>query len=297
MALSSSRKMMRALRGSSLIAPARSVFHSPKHICSVNMSTLKEKYDNVIAETRGKVGLITLNRPKVNALCDALFEDLIHAAKALDTDPNIHAMVITGSIKAFAGGADIKEMSTKQFAEVYSANMFSQWAEIAKLTKPTIAAVNGFCLGGGCELAMMCDIIVAGENAKFGQPEIKLGVIPGAGGTQRLIRAVGKSKAMEMCLTGEFVDAHWAEKAGLVSKVVPKDQTVDEALAMADKIAQFSLPVTQMCKEAVKAAHEMTLEEGLRFERRLFHGAFALDDQKEGMRAFLSKETPNFKNK
>jgi len=264
---------------------------------SFSGSSLKAGYDYIIAEARGKVGLITLNRPKVNALCDALFDDLIHAAKAFDADPTIHAIVITGNDKAFAGGADIKEMSTKQFAEVYSTNMFKQWADIYRISKPTIAAVNGFALGGGCELAMMCDIIVAGENAKFGQPEIKLGVIPGAGGTQRLIRAVGKSKAMELCLTGEMVDAHWAERAGLVSKVVPKAKTVEEALSIANKIAQHSLPVTKMCKEAILTSEEMSLGEGLNFERRLFHAAFALDDQKEGMRAFLSKETPNFTNK
>mmetsp|Transcript_55794 Transcript_55794/g.81550 ORF Transcript_55794/g.81550 Transcript_55794/m.81550 type:complete len:293 (-) Transcript_55794:449-1327(-) len=256
--------------------------------------SLKEAYTNVIAEQRGKVGLITLNRPKVNALCDDLFNDLIHAAKSFDQDKDIHAIVITGNTKFFAGGADIQEMSTKQFANVYTSNMFSQWAEIANISKPTIAAVNGFALGGGCELAMMCDIMIAGENAKFGQPEIKLGVIPGAGGTQRLIRAVGKSKAMQLCLTAQFVDAHWAEKAGLASEVVPTEETLDRALEIANEISAFSLPVTQMCKEAVNAAHELTLAEGLRFERRLFHSAFALNDQKEGMRAFLAKETPTF---
>eukprot|EP00640_Fibrocapsa_japonica_P002422 CAMPEP_0113940244 /NCGR_PEP_ID=MMETSP1339-20121228/6411_1 /TAXON_ID=94617 /ORGANISM="Fibrocapsa japonica" /LENGTH=283 /DNA_ID=CAMNT_0000944001 /DNA_START=14 /DNA_END=865 /DNA_ORIENTATION=- /assembly_acc=CAM_ASM_000762 len=281
--------LSKAIRiGASLPPPPSSILR--------RFASLTPSYDTVIAEVKGKVGLITLNRPKVNALCDALFDDLIHAAQALDADPNIGAMVITGSQKAFAGGADIAEMSTRGFAEVYNNNMFAQWIEVAKLSKPTIAAVNGFALGGGCELAMMCDIIIAGENAKFAQPEIKLGVIPGAGGTQRLVRAVGKSRAMELCLTGDMFTAQQASDWGLVSRVVPKADTVDEAIKLAEKISKFSQPVAKMVKEAVNASYEMSLQEGLKFERRLFHSNFALNDQKEGMKAFLEKREANFTN-
>eukprot|EP00590_Aulacoseira_subarctica_P008734 CAMPEP_0172426076 /NCGR_PEP_ID=MMETSP1064-20121228/35662_1 /TAXON_ID=202472 /ORGANISM="Aulacoseira subarctica , Strain CCAP 1002/5" /LENGTH=308 /DNA_ID=CAMNT_0013169449 /DNA_START=1 /DNA_END=927 /DNA_ORIENTATION=- len=267
-----------------------------------NSSSLKEAYEYVLVEKKlssksagGGVGLITLNRPKaLNALCDALFEDLIHACKALDQDDSIGCLVITGSKKAFAAGADISEMSNKHFSECYKTNMFSQWADITKLGKPVIAAVNGFALGGGCELAMMCDIIVAGDTAKFGQPEINLGVIPGAGGTQRLVRAIGKSKAMELVLTGGHIDAQRAERDGLVSKVFPADALVDEAVQMAHVIASKGRVSVMMAKEAVNAADELTLAEGLRFERRLFHSLFATKDQKEGMSAFLEKRKPDF---
>jgi enoyl-CoA hydratase/carnithine racemase len=212
----------------------------------------------------------------LNALCDGLLADLIHAARAFDDDENIGAIVITGSEKAFAAGADIKEMSSRDFVQCYTKNMFREWADLTTIRKPVIAAVNGYALGGGCELAMMCDIIIAGEKAKFGQPEITLGVIPGCGGTQRLIRAIGKSKAMEMVLSGNMIDAHQAERDGLVSRVVPADQTVNAALELANKIASFSQPVVQMAKETVNASYELTLQEGLRFERRIFHSGFAL---------------------
>mmetsp|Transcript_16183 Transcript_16183/g.25251 ORF Transcript_16183/g.25251 Transcript_16183/m.25251 type:complete len:296 (+) Transcript_16183:75-962(+) len=260
-------------------------------------TTLRDNYDYVIAEKKhnGAVGLITLNRPKAyNALCDALFNDLIHAAQALNDDPEIGCLVITGSSKAFAAGADISEMKDREFAYAYKNNMFAGWGDVAKLSKPTIAAVNGVALGGGCELAMMCDIILAGEKAKFGQPEINLGVMPGAGGTQRLVRAIGKSKAMEMCLTGNTIDAHKAERDGLVARVYPVEELVDQAIEMASVIASKGQISAMMCKEAVKAADEMSLEEGLRFERRLFHTLFATNDQKEGMTAFLEKREPDF---
>eukprot|EP01039_Chlorochromonas_danica_P002671 gene2671-2916_t len=255
-------------------------------------------YSNIKVEARGRVGLITLYRPKaLNALCDQLVSEVVEAGKAFVADENIGAIVITGSEKAFAAGADIKEMSTRTYVENYTSNMFANWADVAKLPKPTIAAVSGYALGGGCELAMMCDIIIAAENAKFGQPEITLGVIPGGGGTQRLIRAIGKSKAMEMILTGSMIDAHQAERDGLVSKVVPVDKLLDTAIGIADRIASFSQPVVRMCKETVNSAYDLNLEEGLRFERRIFHSTFALEDQKEGMGAFLAKRKPEWKHK
>ena len=259
---------------------------------------LREKYDYIIAEKKhnNSVGLIQLNRPKaLNALCDALFDDLIHAAKSFDNDPEIGCLVITGNEKAFAAGADIAEMKDRTFDYAYKTNMFARWGEIGNdLKKPTIAAVNGFALGGGCELAMMCDIVLAGDRAKFGQPEINLGVIPGAGGTQRLVRAIGKSKAMEMVLTGNMITAEKAERDGLVSQVYPADELVDRALEMARDIATKSQISTMMAKEAVKAADEISLNEGLRLERRLFHSLFSTHDQKEGMEAFLSKRSPDF---
>lgn len=243
------------------------------------------------------MGIVTLHRPKaLNALCDALFEDLMHAVTAFEEDDDIGCIVITGSGKAFAAGADISEMSTREFATVYKKNMFSQWAEITKTSKPIIAAINGFALGGGCELAMMCDILLAGSKAKFGQPEINLGVIPGAGGTQRLIRAVGKSKAMEMCLTGNMINAQEAMDAGLVSKVIDSEILLEEAVKMGFGIAEKGGVAVRMCKEAVNVAEETTLSEGLRFERRMFHALFATKDQKEGMSAFLEKRKPNFTN-
>jgi enoyl-CoA hydratase len=266
---------------------------------SRSLSTaLKESYEYVLAEKRGKVGLITLNRPKaLNALCQGLSEDLVHAARAFDNDDEIGAIVVTGSDKAFAAGADIKEMQSKTYVEVYKTNMFKSWKDITHVSKPVIAAVSGYALGGGCELAMMCDIIIASESAKFGQPEVTLGVIAGAGGTQRLTRVIGKSKAMEMNLTGNMIDAAQAERDGLVCRVVPNGEVVNAALAMGEKIASFSQPAVAMAKEAVNASYELNMEEGLRFERRLFHSMFSLEDQKEGMSAFIEKRKPQWKNK
>jgi len=255
-------------------------------------------YEYIKAEVRGNAGLITLNRPKaLNALCDGLMDDLMHAARAFDGMDSVGAIVITGSEKAFAAGADIKEMSKRGYVESYLKNQFKSWGDLAAMNKPTIAAVSGFALGGGCELAMLCDIIVASESAKFGQPEVTLGVIPGCGGTQRLIRAVGKSKAMEMVLTGNMITAAQAERDGLVCKVVPNDKLVDTALEMANKIASFSRPVIAMAKETVNAAHELNLAEGLRFERRIFHSMFSLEDQKEGMAAFSEKRPAKWTHK
>jgi len=241
---------------------------------------------------------VTLHRPAaLNALSDALFDDLIHALRALDGDDDVGCIVITGSGKAFAAGADIEEMRQQEFSSVYKKNMFSQWAHVSDISKPLIAAVNGFALGGGCELAMMCDILLAGSRAQFGQPEINLGIIPGAGGTQRLLRAVGKAKAMEMVLTGERISAQEALAAGLVSKVIDAEALVGEAVAMGFGIAAKGGVAVRMCKEAVNAAEETTLRDGLRFERRLFHALFATADQKEGMAAFLEKRKPNFTDK
>jgi len=257
------------------------------------------QYDNILVEKRGEksnVGLITLNRPKaLNALCDALFAELAVALNDFEKDKEVGAVVLTGSTRAFAAGADIKEMQQmKSFAETFNSNFLYDWDVVTRCRKPIIAAVNGFALGGGCELAMMCDIIYAGEKAFFAQPEIALGTIPGAGGTQRLIRAVGKSKAMEMCLTGDRISAAEAEKAGLVSKVVPVDQLVDEAIKTAEKIAGFSKITTALCKEAVNASQEMSLTEGLHLEKRFFHTTFATNDRLEGMTAFVEKRKPNF---
>jgi enoyl-CoA hydratase len=255
-------------------------------------------YETIIVETRGKVGLITLNRPKaLNALNAQVLADLLAAAKGFDADPGIGAMVITGSEKAFAAGADIKEMQTIAYADAYVQDIFVGWEDFTRTRKPMIAAVAGYALGGGCELAMMCDFIIAADTAKFGQPEITLGVIPGMGGSQRLTRFVGKSKAMDMCLTGRMMDAAEAERSGLASRVVPAGELIEEALKAAARIAEFSLPSVMMAKEAINRAYETTLAEGLRFERRLFHSLFALDDQKEGMAAFAEKRKPNFTNR
>ena len=257
-------------------------------------------YDNILVETRGEVGLITLNRPKaLNALNSELFVDLNDALDKFEADETIGCIVLTGSQKAFAAGADIKEMQPKSFIDVYTEDFIggNGWERISRIRKPVIAAVAGYALGGGCELAMMCDFIIAAENAKFGQPEINLGVIPGVGGTQRLTRFVGKSKAMEMVLTARMMDAEEAERAGLVSRIVPVDDLLDEALKTAEKIAKLSLPVVMMAKESVNRAYDSPLGEGVLFERRLFHSMFALEDQKEGMAAFIEKRKPAFKNK
>ncbi|BCQ24273.1 enoyl-CoA hydratase [Caballeronia sp. NK8] len=255
-------------------------------------------YENLLVETRGRVGLITLNRPKaLNALNDALMDELGAALKAFDADDDIGAIVLTGSEKAFAAGADIGMMASYSYMDVYKGDYITRnWEAIRTIRKPVIAAVAGFALGGGCELAMMCDIVIAADTARFGQPEIKLGVIPGAGGTQRLPRAVSKAKAMDMCLTARMMDANEAERAGLVSRVVGADRLLDEAVEAATIIAGFSLPAVMMAKEAVNRAYETTLAEGVHFERRLFHSLFATEDQKEGMAAFVEKRKPVFKH-
>ncbi|MBT1158356.1 enoyl-CoA hydratase [Aminobacter anthyllidis] len=255
-------------------------------------------YETIIVETRGKVGLITLNRPKaLNALNSQVLAELLAATGTFEADQAIGAIVITGSEKAFAAGADIKEMQAKSYVDAYMEDFFSGWEAFARNRKPMIAAVAGYALGGGCELAMMCDFIIAADSAKFGQPEITLGVMPGMGGSQRLTRFVGKSKAMDMCLTGRMMDAAEAERSGLVSRVVPAADLMEEAMKAAAKIADFSLPAVMMCKEAVNRSYEVTLAEGLRFERRVFHSMFSLDDQKEGMAAFAEKRTANFRNR
>ncbi|NRG16510.1 enoyl-CoA hydratase [Rhizobiales bacterium] len=255
-------------------------------------------YDNILVEKRGKVGLITLNRPKaLNALNSELIGEVNDALAGFEEDDKIGCVVLTGSEKAFAAGADIKEMSSLTYMDAYKGDFITSWDNVSRFRKPIVAAVAGYALGGGCELAMMCDFILAGENARFGQPEITLGVMPGAGGTQRLTRFVGKSKAMEMCLTGRMMDAQEAERSGLVSRVLPVDELLDEALKVAEKIADFSLPIAMMTKESVNRAYETTLGEGVRFERRLFHAMFASEDQKEGMAAFVEKRAPQFRNK
>jgi enoyl-CoA hydratase len=255
-------------------------------------------YANVIVETHGRVGLIRLNRPQaLNALSTPLIEDLNAALEAFEADPAIGAIVLTGSEKAFAAGADIKEMQDKTFAEAFLGDFISRWENLTRVRKPVIAAVSGFALGGGCEIAMMCDFILAADTARFGQPEIKLGVIPGAGGTQRLTRFVGKSKAMEMILTGRMMDAAEAERSGLVSRVLPADKLIEEALKVAATIASLSAPAVYAAKESVNRAYETTLAEGVRFERRIFHSLFATEDQKEGMRAFAEKRAPAFRNR
>ena len=252
-------------------------------------------YETLLVEKRGPVGLITLNRPKaLNAINAQLVSELIRALDAYDNDDGVAAIVITGSERAFAAGADIKEMSEKTFAEAYNSDFIASWQGVTTCRKPTIAAVAGYALGGGCELAMMCDIIIAADNAKFGQPEINLGTIPGAGGSQRLTRAVGKSKAMEMILTGRNMDAAEAERANLVTRVVPAGDLVDEAIKIAESISEKSAPIVQMAKEAVNSAYETSLSEGLKFERRSFYATFATADQKEGMLAFIEKRSPKF---
>jgi enoyl-CoA hydratase len=256
-------------------------------------------YENILVETRGPVGLITLNRPDaLNALNSALINDLGAALDAFEGDDDIRAIVLTGNDKAFAAGADIKEMQSKTYMEAYRQDFItSGWERVAECRKPVIAAVAGFALGGGCEVAMMCDFILAADNARFGQPEIKLGAIPGAGGTQRLTRFVGKSKAMEMCLTGRMMDADEAERSGLVSRVIPLAELLDEAIKVATDIANMSLPIVMMAKESVNRAYQTTLAEGVLFERRVFHSTFATEDQKEGMAAFVEKRKPDFSHR
>ena len=255
-------------------------------------------YETILLERRERVGIITLNRPEVlNALNAALMGEVVGAATEMDSDPDIGAIVITGSERAFAAGADIGEMSSASYMDMYLNDWIGAWDSLARVRTPLIAAVSGYALGGGCELAMMCDILLAADSAKFGQPEIKLGVIPGIGGTQRLTRAIGKAKAMELVLTGRTIGADEAERAGLVSRIVPSDGLLDEAFAVASTIAGMSLPAAMLAKEAVNAAHETLLEGGLRFERRIFHSLFATDDQKEGMLAFLEKRPPSFRNR
>ena len=254
-------------------------------------------YETILLEVQGRVGLITLNRPQaLNALNAQLVSELNQALDGLEADPQIGCIVLTGSRKAFAAGADIKEMAELSYPQIYIDDLFSDSDRIANRRKPIIAAVSGFALGGGCELALMCDFILAGDNAKFGQPEVNLGVLPGMGGTQRLTRAVGKAKAMEMCLTGRLIDAVEAERAGIVARIVPADELVEEALKVAAVIAAKSLPVSMMVKESVNRAFEVNLAEGVRFERRVFHAAFATQDQKEGMAAFIAKRDPQFKD-
>ncbi|MGE8406737.1 MAG: enoyl-CoA hydratase [Pseudomonas sp.] len=255
-------------------------------------------FETILVETRGKVGLITLNRPQaLNALNRQIIGELNQALDAYEADANIGCIVLTGSAKAFAAGADIKEMAELTYPQIYVDDLFSDSDRVANRRKPVIAAVSGFALGGGCELALMCDFILAADNAKFGQPEINLGVLPGMGGTQRLTRAVGKAKAMELCLTGRLMGAEEAERAGVVARIVPQAELLDEALKVAAVIASKSIPVSMMVKESVNRAFEVSLSEGVRFERRVFHAAFATEDQKEGMAAFIAKREAQFKDR
>lgn len=254
-------------------------------------------YDTILTEQRDRVLLITLNRPKaLNALNTQLSHELIDALAKADRDDGVGCIVITGSAKAFAAGADVKEMQHQSYTDMHGADFFGQWDALATLRKPTIAAVSGYALGGGCELAMMCDFILCADTAKFGQPEIKLGVMPGMGGSQRLTRLIGQAKAMEMCLTGRMMDAAEAERAGLVSRVIPADALLDEALTTAATIASMSLPALMSIRDAIRRTQEMPLTEGVRFERRVFHALFATKDQKEGMAAFAEKREPRFVN-
>ncbi|RCW23137.1 enoyl-CoA hydratase [Ciceribacter lividus] len=255
-------------------------------------------YETLLVEVRGRVAIVTLNRPQaLNALNSTVMAELRQVLAGVQKDGDIGAVVLTGSEKAFAAGADIKEMQSLDFVDAYLGDFISGWEEVAGFRKPMIAAVSGFALGGGCELAMMCDFIIASTTAKFGQPEITLGVIPGMGGSQRLTRAVGKAKAMDLCLTGRMMDAAEAERSGLVARIVEPERLLEEAIAAAEKIAAFSAPAVLMAKESVNRAFELTLAEGLRFERRLFHSLFATEDQKEGMAAFVQKRKAAFRNR
>ena len=257
------------------------------------------EYETILTDIEGQVGLITFNRPEaLNALNSKMIGEMGQALDAFEANDDIHVIVLTGSEKAFAAGADIKEMADKTFNDAYMGNFISgPWDRLSSCHKPVIAAVSGFALGGGCEMAMMCDLIIASDTAKFGQPEITLGIVPGIGGTQRLTRAVGKAKAMDMVLTGRMMDAQEAESAGLVARIVPKDDLLTEAMEMAAKIATFSRSTVKMAKESVNRAFETTLREGVRYERRLFHACFATYDQKEGMKAFIEKRKPKFENR
>ncbi len=255
-------------------------------------------YQNIIVETKGRVGIIRLNRPQaLNALNSPLFQELGHAVDEFEIDDGIGCMLLTGSEKAFAAGADIKEMVSQSFTDVTMREFTATWHRVAHARKPVVAAVAGYALGGGCELAMLCDIIIAADNAKFGQPEIKLGIIPGIGGTQRLTRAVGKAKAMDLILTGRMMDAAEAERSGLVARVVPASKLMEEAMGVAETIASMSLPSAMAAKEAINRAYEVSLAEGVLFERRVFHSLFATEDQREGMTAFVEKRPPKFKNR
>ena len=256
-------------------------------------------YETILAEKNDGVGVITLNRPEaMNALSEALMKEMTSALDDFEADADIGCILLTGSEKAFAAGADIKEMQSKSYMDAYLEDFISRnWERVTTCRKPTIVAVAGYALGGGCELAMMCDFIICADTAKFGQPEITLGVLPGAGGSQRLTRLVGKSKAMEMCLTGRMMDADEAERAGLVSRIVPADELLEDAMKTAAKIAAMSRPAAMMVKESINRSYETTLAEGVRFERRLFHSAFATEDQKEGMEAFATKRKPEWKNR
>lgn len=273
-------------------------FSNPRIINTVRHFSSAPSYEYIktsVAGEKSNVALITLNRPKaLNALCNGLMSELSEALNTFDKDDKIAAIVLTGSEKAFAAGADIKEMQNNTYSKCIRGNFLADWTQVARVQKPIIAAVNGYALGGGCELAMMCDIIYAGDKAKFGQPEIAIGTIPGAGGTQRLTRVVGKSKAMEICLTGNMIDAAEAEKTGLVSKVFPADQLVEKAVQLGEKIGTHSALIVQLCKESVNTAYETTLQEGLKFEKRTFHATFSTKDRKEGMTAFVEKRPPNF---
>ena len=255
-------------------------------------------YEDILLERLGAVGVITLHRPNaLNALRAKLIGELEDALDQLEADPEIGCIVLTGSDKAFAAGADIKEMQDKTYMEAFTQDFITEgWERLSRTRKPVIAAVAGFALGGGCEIAMMCDIVIAAETAKFGQPEITIGTIPGSGGTQRLARAVGKAKAMDLCLTGRMMDAAEAERAGLVARIVPADKLMEEAMATAERIAGLSRPIVMMAKEAVNQAYETTLSQGIKFERRLFHATFGTEDQKEGMAAFAAKRKPDWKN-
>jgi enoyl-CoA hydratase len=255
-------------------------------------------YQNIITETRGRVGLVTLNRPQaLNALNEALIAELNEALGGFESNPEIGCTLVTGSERAFVAGADVKEMAEKTYIATYLAEFLDGWTKLAETRKPVIAAVSGFCLGGGLELAMMCDFIIASETARFALPEITLGIMPGMGGTQRLPRFIGKAKAMDLILTGRMMDAAEAERCGLVARVVPPDKLLDEGLAAAAKIASYSQPIVMMAKETVNRAQETSLAEGARFERRLFLSMFATDDQKEGMAAFIEKRKPDFRNR
>ncbi|MER0237450.1 enoyl-CoA hydratase [Fulvimarina sp. MAC8] len=255
-------------------------------------------YETIKSETRGRVGLITLNRPKaMNALSQQMMREICQAAEDFDTDGKVGAIVLTGTEKAFAAGADVKEMETYEYSEAYLHDLWSGWDRLARIRKPLIAAVGGYALGGGCEVVAMCDIVLAAENAKFGQPEITLGILPGMGGTQRLARSIGKAKTMDLVLTGRMMDAKEAEACGLVSRIVQTTNLLEDALKIGEKIADFSLPAVMAAKEAVVEAFETPLQSGLKHERRLFHASFATEDQKEGMAAFVQKRSAQFKNR